>query len=78
MKNQLYVFDAVITTDAMHAHPVGVVAESPIKARRLIRNYYLPQTIVFIDCFRCLGKASRPAPLYVTYNPYAYLDTKDR
>lgn len=80
MTKQLYVFDAVITTDAMPAHAVGVVAETPVKARRIIFGHYYPQKVVFFDCFRCLGKArpnSRTGVYYCYYDALNRLDTKD-
>lgn len=78
MTKQLYVYDAVITTDAMPAHAVGVVAETPAKARRIIFGHYYPQKVVFFDCFRCMGKAVPSSPMGVTYNPHFYLDIKER
>ena len=78
MNKQLYVYDAVITTDCMSAHHVGCVAETPAKARRIIFANYCPQKVSFFDCFRCLGKAVPSSPMGVTYNPHFYLDIKER
>lgn len=75
--NNLFVYDAVITTDCMSAHPVGVVAESPLEARRTIRARYYPQKIIFFDCFRCLGHARPHVLKGVSYNYYELLDLKD-
>lgn len=80
MTKQLYVYDAVITTDAMPAHAVGVVAETPREAFKIIRVHYYPQTIIFFDCFRCLGKArpnTRKGVYYCYYDTLNRLDTKD-